>query len=1167
MAIKSAYWILVPTALVLAACHGGDSEHGLGSHCKQNSECRLGLLCGFGRCRASCDRDGDCADGACVTTPDGNEVCTVQGETCAEGLAADQEGICRNTCPPCVESGEHCTEVDGPSGAVELCFDETALAGTGGAGGASGHTGGTTHSAGAEEAGSEQGVAGTPNETAGANTGGKGNTGGRTSTGGKASTGGQATTVGEAGSGEPSGGAQGTTGGNTGTGGNTSTGGSPAAAGAAGAGETGGSGGTSGTGGSGGTSGTGGSGGMSGTGGSGGTGGACSGCFIGGTCHAADTPDPSNGCRSCQPGESTNSWSPVADDTPCDDATVCNGRETCQAGSCTAGTALNCEDDGDPCTSAFCDDDTGCGTEFTTAACDDEDETTVDDVCNGAGTCAGLADVDGDGIADEGYDDVCASGETTGCNDSCPGVPNADQLDANGNGVGNACDAGTLTNQYLVSHVWSPDSSRIAVVRCPAGQGWSCDLIVADPDLTHARIISKVASSSGLSDWKGDWILFQKWTTNGQPSTYDRDGEYWKIRPDGRDLTQITFVYTNGIKTTNGNPGYANAGTARWARFVPGSGLVYFYANNGNGWYSTFVCNDDGTDQWQRISPASQGWSAAVSPGGGRLVYGDASNYNVAMNLTSVTVAGTDPVVVHTGLLPGYDYNVSPDGATLAYVQDGTDGTVIRLVDMDGTNDRALVDPDAVSGEQRLLYFVDSADAVRYGSIGYWQPFSPDSKQVVFSVSDTDAGVSHIYQVGRDGTALTQVSSGATYDYMPQFSPDGQYISFHRVPNTTDTSVWPPPSQLVIVPATTGYEEVDNSYINGHMWSPDSHRIAFVKCPSGQSWSCDLMVSDPDFGRAQTISSMVSAGGVTDWKGDWILFQKWDTEGQPAHADYDEDGEFWKIRPDGRDLTQVTYVYTDGITTVFSNPGWAGAGTARDARFVPGAGLVYFKANDGNGWWSMFVCNDDGTDDWAYVSTAQHGWNGAVSPAGDRLVYSYGTNYNQPMDLTSVDLTGHDPVVVKYDLDASYAYDISDDGTTLAYVDNGTAGTVIRLVDMDGTDDRALTNSAALPGEHRLRAFVDTSGTIRWGAGYSHPFSPDSAKVLFSVSDTTLGESHIYQIGSNGSGLTQVTSGPVYDGVPRFSPNGQYISLQRMPSSADTSLSPAPTELVIVAAP
>src|SRR5262249_30235929 len=37
----------------------------------------------------------------------------------------------------------------------------------------------------------------------------------------------------------------------------------------------------------------------------------------------------------------------------CDDADLCNGRETCQTGVCRAGTPLTC-DDGDPCTVNGC---------------------------------------------------------------------------------------------------------------------------------------------------------------------------------------------------------------------------------------------------------------------------------------------------------------------------------------------------------------------------------------------------------------------------------------------------------------------------------------------------------------------------------------------------------------------------------------------------------------------------------------------------------------------------------------------------------------------------------------------------------------------------------------------------------------------------------------------
>ena len=50
---------------------------------------------------------------------------------------------------------------------------------------------------------------------------------------------------------------------------------------------------------------------------------------------------------------------PVPDATPCADASVCNGDETCQAGTCAPGTPLVCNDD-DLCTTDFCDDAAGC---------------------------------------------------------------------------------------------------------------------------------------------------------------------------------------------------------------------------------------------------------------------------------------------------------------------------------------------------------------------------------------------------------------------------------------------------------------------------------------------------------------------------------------------------------------------------------------------------------------------------------------------------------------------------------------------------------------------------------------------------------------------------------------------------------------------------------------
>ncbi|HVE86255.1 MAG TPA: PKD domain-containing protein [Myxococcales bacterium] len=49
----------------------------------------------------------------------------------------------------------------------------------------------------------------------------------------------------------------------------------------------------------------------------------------------------------------------LVDGARCDDADLCNGRETCQAGVCRAGAPLSC-DDGDPCTVNGCDAAMGC---------------------------------------------------------------------------------------------------------------------------------------------------------------------------------------------------------------------------------------------------------------------------------------------------------------------------------------------------------------------------------------------------------------------------------------------------------------------------------------------------------------------------------------------------------------------------------------------------------------------------------------------------------------------------------------------------------------------------------------------------------------------------------------------------------------------------------------
>jgi MYXO-CTERM domain-containing protein len=94
--------------------------------------------------------------------------------------------------------------------------------------------------------------------------------------------------------------------------------------------------------------------------------------------------------------------------SPCDDGEVCTENDVCNAGLC-QGSLVSCED-GNPCTTNFCDFGSGCALIDNADPCDDGDVCTEMDACS-AGACAGAP-------ADCNDDDVCTADScdpVTGC--------------------------------------------------------------------------------------------------------------------------------------------------------------------------------------------------------------------------------------------------------------------------------------------------------------------------------------------------------------------------------------------------------------------------------------------------------------------------------------------------------------------------------------------------------------------------------------------------------------------------------------------------------------------------------------------------------------------------------------------------------------------------------
>jgi len=136
-----------------------------------------------------------------------------------------------------------------------------------------------------------------------------------------------------------------------------------------------------------------------------------------------DTDGDDSGCAAC------------SNDTDCDDSNACNGVESCTAGFCQPGTPPDC-DDSNVCTDDSCDPSSGCQNVNNTAACDDGDACTMNDVCSN-GECAGEPlDADGDSYVS----DACTGGDDCDDGDSAVNPGAAEVCD---DGIDNDCDGDT----------------------------------------------------------------------------------------------------------------------------------------------------------------------------------------------------------------------------------------------------------------------------------------------------------------------------------------------------------------------------------------------------------------------------------------------------------------------------------------------------------------------------------------------------------------------------------------------------------------------------------------------------------------------------------------------------------------------------------------------------
>ncbi|MBN2228376.1 MAG: PD40 domain-containing protein [Candidatus Thorarchaeota archaeon] len=336
---------------------------------------------------------------------------------------------------------------------------------------------------------------------------------------------------------------------------------------------------------------------------------------------------------------------------------------------------------------------------------------------------------------------------------------------------------GIIATGNISDYIWSSDGTHVAFIKYLTGQSWG-ELWVGDWDgsrVTNLQSIYSEIELGGLEDWQGDWILLRIRHENELPAEYYGRGELWKIRSDGTNLTQITFTYTDGIRTQWWNTYYNNIGTARWGRFIPGTDLVYFSAHDGNGWWKAYACHANGTDGWQLISGSTYSFTIGMSPTGNKLLWGTASYYDQPTTLIASNVNGSGVVIVKTFSAVTWPL-VLADGKTVIY--SNPNGS-IGAIQVDGTNDSIVLDDDYTNS---------------------WVSCHPvDEQSFLMRSNRSSDGNFHIFSVDTDGSQIIQLTNGSYDDDGAMFSPNGQNLMYRRHQVGSSGA----PYELVITGATS----------------------------------------------------------------------------------------------------------------------------------------------------------------------------------------------------------------------------------------------------------------------------------------------------------------------------------------------------------------------------
>ena len=236
-----------------------------------------------------------------------------------------------------------------------------------------------------------------------------------------------------------------------------------------------------------------------------------------------------------------------------------------------------------------------------------------------------------------------------------------------------------------------------------------------------------------------------------------RSGDVYRMYVDGSETVRLTAT-----KVREASPAAS-----------PASLRVAFVRGNDELW----TMDTQGNDQQKLVGPrpASVRYASTGSPSwsaDGRSLFFDRVSQTpneICGSILKVGSSGSIPKRVTAGIVKGSldtDPAVSPDGRRIVLSSGDCEpglGAEIRIVDTSGRP----------TGDLRKLGSTPGVEL---------EPaWAPDGARITFVVEDVDgSGRSAVYVVNRDGSKLRRITQWTLATGAPAWSPDGEWIAFHR---------------------------------------------------------------------------------------------------------------------------------------------------------------------------------------------------------------------------------------------------------------------------------------------------------------------------------------------------------------------------------------------------